>query len=208
MRDLDLLPKWYRQTLSHRKLVVAQGWITVGLGLALSTWVVLVQQSIHSARGAWFSLEGQLNQSKSQLDEMALLEERRRQWLAQAQVISRLGLHVEASRLIRALDTAMPREISLSQLQVDTEEKIPEAVPAGRLVAAPANQSVVRQLRVTLQGVAPTDLDLANFMSQLSTVPFFEQVTINYVKELYDNGRIMRSFEITFSVPLNPTIEP
>jgi Tfp pilus assembly protein PilN len=207
MRELDLLPKWYRQTLSHRKWVVAQGWITVALGLGLSTWVVLVQQSIHSARGAWFSLEGQLNQSKSQLDEMAVLEERRRQWLAQEQVISRLGLHVEAARLIRALDTAMPREISLSQLQVDTEEKKPEAAPAGRLVTA-ANQSVVRQLHLTLQGVAPTDLDLANFMSQLSAVPFFEQVGINYVKELYDNGRIMRSFEITFSVPLNPTIGP
>jgi Tfp pilus assembly protein PilN len=206
MRELDLLPKWYRQTLSHRKWVVAQGWITVALGLALSVWVVLVQQNIHSARGAWFSLQGQLKQSKSQLGEVASLEERRRQWLTQAQVISRLGVHVEASRLIRALDTAMPREISLSQLQVDTEEKKPDAPPAGLLVDA--NQTSLRQLRLTLQGVAPTDLDLANFMSQLSEVPFFEQVAITYVKELYDNGRIMRSFEITFSVPLNPTMEP
>ena len=54
-------------------------------------------------------------------------------------------------------------------------EKKPEAAPTGRLVTA-TNQSVVRQLRLTLQGVAPTDLDLANFMSQLSAVPFFEQV--------------------------------
>jgi Tfp pilus assembly protein PilN len=207
MRELDLLPKWYRQTLSHRRLVVTQGWVTVALGLGLSTWVALAQQSIHSERTQLTNLESQVTQSKSDLDEMAALQERRRQWVVQEQMISRLGMHVEAARLIRALDTAMPREISFSQLQVETEERKPDPAPNARLVVAGA-PSIVRQLRLTIQGVAPSDLDLANFVSQLSAVPFFEQVAINYVKEIDESGRLMRSFEITFTVPLSPTIAP
>jgi len=59
-----------------------------------------------------------------------------------------------------------------------------------------------RQLNVRLNGVAPTDVDLANFMMRLSGVRFFENVSMSFAKDRSEGGHLMREFEITFSLNL------
>jgi hypothetical protein len=54
--------------------------------------------------------------------------------------------------------------------------------------------------------MSPSEAQLASFMTQLSSVPFFEQVSTSYVKESQESGHVLRAFEITFSVPLNAPI--
>lgn len=203
MRELDFLPKWYRQQRRHRRLVVAQGWATVLFGFALSTWVGVVQQNISSSRSALRSLQNQLSQSHSQVVEMAKLEERRRVWASQEAMLNKLGLHVEAARLIRALDAAMPQPVSLVSLKVDT---LQQRATLAKLVEAGQPPPVERKLRVTIEGMSPSEAQLASFMTQLSSVPFFEQVSTSYVKESQESGHVLRAFEITFSVPLNAPI--
>jgi hypothetical protein len=56
---------------------------------------------------------------------------------------------------------------------------------------------------VTIRGVAPTHVDVANFVVQLSNVPYFEQVSLGYGRDNMLNGHLMREFEVTFFVNLN-----
>ena len=98
-----------------------------------------------------------------------------------------------------ALDSLMPKQMSLTQLTLDNEEHVdPSAIQQAR----GADAAVERRLKIRVQGVCPTDVDLANFMTQLAAVPYFESVNNTYARERTDNSRVMREFELTFNVNL------
>jgi hypothetical protein len=58
-------------------------------------------------------------------------------------------------------------------------------------------------MKVKMIGVAPTDVDVMNFLTRLGDVPFFEQVYMTYAKDRPENGHVMREFEVTFCLNLN-----
>lgn len=191
MREMDFLPGWYKQSVRHRRIVLWQSAATAAVALGIFLGMLLIHHRVESARASLAALQNGLIDGKSRMKAMEQLTDRQKHWRAQEQLMNKLGLHVEAARLIHALDTAMPAEVSLVGLQIDADEY---AKPAGH------------RLRVRLQGVAPSDADLANFMIRLGELPLFEQVTAGYVKEFSENGHILRSFEVSFSISLNPPI--
>ena len=191
MRELDFLPGWYKQSVRHRRIVLLQSGATAAIAFGIFLGMLLIHHRVESAKASLASLQNGLIGGKSRLKAMEQLTDRQKHWLAQEQLMGKLGLHVEAARLIRALDTAMPAEVSLVGLQIDADETV---------------KRTGHRLRVRLQGVAPTDADLANFMIRLGELPLFEQVTAGYVKEFTENGHVLRSFEVSFSMNLNPPI--
>ncbi len=60
-----------------------------------------------------------------------------------------------------------------------------------------------RNLRVRLQGVAPTDVELATFLTELNKVPFLEHVAPTYARDRREAGHVLREFELTFTINLN-----
>ena len=191
MRELDFLPDWYRQSLRHRRMILWQGGATMAIALGIFLGMLLMHHRVESARAGLQVTKNALAEGTARLKEMDQLTDRHKQWLAQEQIMAKLGLNVEATRLIRALDTAMPQEVSLVGLQFDAEESA---------------KSTGHRLRIRLQGVAPTDSDLATFMTRLGELALFEQVTAGYVKEFSENGHLLRSFEVSFSMSLNAPI--
>ena len=188
MRELNFLPEWYKQSLRHRRIIRWEGGMAIAIGVGIVAGMLWMHHGIESAKASSRAIDNGLSREKVKLKEMDQLSERHKQFLAQEQIMTRLGLHVEAARLIRALDSAMPQEVSLVGLQIDADEP---------------GQSTGHRLRIRLQGVAPTDADLAAFMTRLGEVPLFEQVTAGYVKEFSEGGHLLRSFEVSFSISLN-----
>lgn len=201
MRELEFLPEWYPHARRRRRIVLLQGWLTVLLILGMGAYLGLADRNIRIAEQSVGALSGQLSQTASQLFEMDKLESRMRQLRQQDQIIQRLGLHVEAGTVVQTLDGILPRQMALLGLQLDNEERVEvSAVQAAKLGG---DAPVDRRLRVKMQGVCPTDVDLANFMTQLSSIAFFENVNITYAREKGEQGHVMREFEVTFSLNLN-----
>ena len=200
MRELEFLPDWYPQTRRRRRLVVLQGWLILVLAAGMAAHLVLADRNIRVAEKSLAALQGQLDQTNAQLAEIDKLDNMRRQGRQQEQLISRLGFYVEACKTLDTIDALMPKQMALTSCQLDNEEKTDPGVSA--IQAAKADQLIDRRLRVRIQGVCPTDVDLANFMTQLSAVPFFDAVNNTYAREKAENNRVMREFELTFSVNL------
>jgi hypothetical protein len=40
-------------------------------------------------------------------------------------------------------------------------------------------------------------------MTQLSTIAFFDQVSVTYARDKSDNGHVLREFEVSFMLNLN-----
>ena len=201
MRELEFLPDWYPQTHRRRRLIVLQGWLTLVMVAGMGSWILLKDRNNTLDERILAVQTAQLDQTYAQLAEVDKLDSLRRQLRQQEEVISRIGFAVEACKAVNALDDRMPRQMALTGIVLENEERVDRSALAAN--RGPNNEpSVDRRLKVRVQGVCPTDVDLANFMTQLAAVPYFESVNNTYARERTDNSRVMREFELTFSVNL------
>ena len=203
MRELEFLPEWYPQSRRRKRIVLLQGYMTLLMAAGLIAWLFLAHRNTQTAAATLAGINNQVfqtHQEMHQLEEQVALKS---QLLVQRQIVEKLGMPVEMSRLLYALDQKLPPQVSLTSLSFDTQEqlKIATSLAAARL--ATQGDNVDRRLHVRLDGVAPTDNDVANFLTGLSRVPFFDDVAMSYSRDQTDNGHVMRDFEVTFSVNLN-----
>jgi Tfp pilus assembly protein PilN len=207
MREPDFLPDWYPVLRRRRRAVRWQMWITVAVFAALALWMTQSLQRTAQARQAVIALDAQIGQTSIELvklHELMTLQDQLRQ---QSDVVEKLGPHVPAARLIEVLDEAMPHEISLLELSQTIEERSRPAPPADRGAAAPA-PGLLRRLKLTVSGVAPTDVELATFLARLASLHNVEEVSLAYVRDRSQSGRIMREFAVTFSIDLSGEVNP
>lgn len=205
MRELEFLPSWYPQLRRRRRLLVIQLWATITLALGLMAWVAITDRTIMQKQGESRTLDRQLKQSRSDLDELAQMLDKKKSLEKQEQVAAQVGTHVEVSRLLALLNQIMPKEMSLTSASFDTEEKqvANDAKPAGKgSAAAEKTQTVSRTLVVHLHGVTPSDADWATVLAKLGNIPFFQNVQLEDAHEKTDQGHVMREFEVSCSIDL------
>jgi hypothetical protein len=91
--------------------------------------------------------------------------------------------------------------MALTGVQLENEEKVDTS--AVQQAKGTGDAPVDRRLKIRMQGVCPTDVDLSVFLNQLAAVPFFEQVNVSYAREKSQNNHVMREFEVSFALSLN-----
>jgi hypothetical protein len=203
MRELEFLPGWYPQTRRRKQRIKLHGWILFVLILGLGMWIFESHRKVSAAESWLQDLRGALVQSQAEqklLDEQLTL---RKQLQEQEQLIASLGYPVEMTRLLQTLDTLMPKEMSLTEFDCQTEEQPVQVTGLAVARGAEKQKLVNRRMRVKVVGVVPSDVDLANLLAGLTNVPFFEQVALTYSRGRIDGGHVLREFEVTFWMNLN-----
>ncbi|HEV7300385.1 MAG TPA: PilN domain-containing protein [Tepidisphaeraceae bacterium] len=205
MRELDFLPAWYPRLRRKRMLAVAQAWAATALLVAAASWVFAEHRLARASEARLVELAAALDRTQvdlHKLDDLLALEGR---WRHRDRVMIKLGLHVEATRLIEKLNEVMPPEMAVLALELETADAKADAaraIDSNDDAVASLDMPPDRQLNVRLHGVAPTDVDLASFMMRLSGVRFFENVNMSYAKDRSEGGHLMREYQITFSLNL------
>jgi Tfp pilus assembly protein PilN len=203
MRELEFLPEWYPQSRRRKRIVLLQGYMTLLLAAGLGVWQLLAQRNTQTAAAALVGIDSQISQTHQEMHQLEEQVALKGQLLVQQQIVQKLGLPVEMSRLLYALDQQLPRQMSLTNLTFDTQEQLKVASTLAAARFAVQGDNIDRRLHVRLDGVAPTDDDVANFLTGLARVPFFDDVAMSYSRDHAENGHVMREFEVTFSVNLN-----
>lgn len=207
MRELEFLPEWYPRIQRRKRLVVLHGWLTVVVAAGLCLWMLLARRNVQQAQAALSSISSEMVQTQSeqrQLDEQLAIKQ---ELQVKERIVAHIGFPMEMSRLLRALDAVMPKEMSLLEASFETQEQLvgPSGPAAAR--ATPDVEPVIdRQLKVRVVGVAPTDVDLANFLAGLNSYSFFRQVSLGKASDKSDSGHLMREFEVTFQIDLNQPV--
>lgn len=210
MPDLEFLPSWYTQLQRRWHVVRVESLLTVALVGALALWMVLAGRNRAAAETALASMQAQLADSQADLQQMHRLETLISGLKQKDQILRRVGgakwgTHVEATQLIGRLEQIVPPGVSLLGLELEMAEVPVPVSGISKAAAASENAApaVKRQLRVRLQGVAPNDVELAEFLTELNKVSFFDQVTPTYVRDRREGDKALRQFELTFTVSLN-----
>ena len=206
MREVEFLPEWYPKVRQRRRMVALQAWITLILLCGVGLWIVTAQRNVHAREIELAGLRTDFDQSETELQRLEELLEIQRRLGQQDAIFLRIGRPVEATRLLTTLEQLMPRDMALLDLTVNTEEA---PRPAGTLAARAQQQrgrteSPQSSLRLRLRAVAPTDIDLAEFIRMVTARPFFHNVELVYSHERQQQGRLMREFEVTFTMDLVP----
>ncbi len=202
MREVEFIPTWYPQVRRRRRMVVLQAWMTLVVLAGLGTWVTLAARNTRDFQARLNRVDRELTASRSELKVIEELMTLRKELMKQSQVLAKVGSHAEAARLLATLDEAMPKSTALLELSLTTEETHPVSL-AGARAAQEKDRGMERRLNIKLTGVAPTDVEVAGFLDNLTGKPFLEDVRMTGSKPRLDNGRVMREFEVYFSLNLN-----
>ncbi len=209
MREVEFLPAWYTVVRRRKLAVTIQAWATVGLAIALIVCTGIARFRVLTARNELISLRHDMAKTQEDLNRLDSMTQIKRRWSEQGQVLSKIGVSVESTRLLGLIAQSTPESISLIGMNLTTEEKIDAAKTLVNVRASRDKEPAIdRKLRVRLQGVAPSNAEVADMMTRLASNSFLEDVSMGYTKDSDQSGRLVREFEVTFALDLDaPTKE-
>ena len=206
MRDIEFLPTWYPGVHRRKRAVVIQGWCTLGVVVVLGGVTLGQRWQAHHAELTVSNYAHSIEQSRQELSSLSRKLEFKGELRQQEEIIARLGLNVDTTRVITELEAAMPPKVALTGLSIETQEPPRQTIDQSglrtRSVSDVGAQSD-RRMKVQVTGVAPSDLELGQLVTRLNAVKFFDDVQWMGDHEVSRLGRVMREFQVTFTLNLN-----
>lgn len=195
-----------------------------GVVLAVATACVVCVFGVNRLRlmsisSAQEQVEAQCKEAAKQIDELKQLQLRERDMLRKIAVTSSILERVPRSYLLAQITNALPDLTSLTLVRMKTTIKRKSAssrnkakrnskargAKTGKEVKKAEEKQ--RQIIFTVSGLAPTDVEVASFMSRLSACPLFGNVDlVRSEKSDYSKEVRLRQFTLEFEL-VTDTIE-
>jgi hypothetical protein len=215
MHDTNFLPEEYMERrLQRRTNAISLALFVVVMGAVVAAYYVTDRQ-----RSEIRSLQGQVNQrfeeAAKRLEQLDMLQRRKDAMVRKAQVSAALIERVPRSVVLAELVNNMPVALSLLDMNLSTRvlQTAPRPTTAlqqarqTRAAAAAAADAMpeLPQTEITMYliGQAPTDVEVAQFMTALGQSPMFDDVNLVFSEEDHVDGRPMRRFRIEMRLDQN-----
>lgn len=211
MRDTNFLPEEYMERrLQRRTNAISLTLFMVMMGAVVAAYYVTDRQ-----RSEVKTLQAQVNRqiedAAKRLEQLDELQRRKDAMVRKAQVSAALIERLPRSVVLAELVNNMPATLSLEDMNLSTRV-LQTARPATALqqtrqtrAAAEAQADAAPELPQTevtmyLIGMAPTDVEVAQFMTALSASPLFNDVNLVFSEEEYVDDRAMRRFRVEMAI--------
>jgi Tfp pilus assembly protein PilN len=216
MKVIDFLPNDYLAMRNRHRANLAclaiAGTVMVALGLVITLLFV----NKVGAGQVLAVVEQQYQQASQQLNELKQLEERKADLLRKVALSTTLLERVPRSNILARLTNHLPRGTSLTLLTMKVEEVEVRASEINAdaktdksAAAAPANKNAksgkpetvrMKQYVFRLDGVAPTDVEVAEYITRLNADALFRNVDLQFSEELAKekDGVAGRRFQLMF----------
>jgi len=203
MNEIDFLPERIKDQRMLRRQLIRQGYLMVLCIAGLGVMTYVFQLRVDKAQG---ELE-MLRSRGRDMDSQIVLRDELNQQLAELMIKSRieeqLGRRVGTLDILGELQKVMPESLTLTNMTMETVTVQVVADPAEKRNASnqpvsgkgAAKETTVKRVRLVLTGMAPTDVDVANFIGQLAGSKCFEDVSMGYAKNVSFRNRVAREFQ-------------
>lgn len=215
----SFLPKDYVKGKQEVRFVA----ITVSLFLVVMLAVVgaflVTNRRWATVRDQQRVISAQYESEKAKLDQLKTLETQRDEMLSKAQITTALLETAPRSVLLAELVTNLPDEATLLQAKL-VSKRIKQAPSVEAAKAAskaksksksksdkeePAKPPVVQppkfEYTLTVTGVAPTNNEVADYLSRLQRSPLLKSVELTFIDDTKLQDLELRKFEIVAQLP-------
>jgi len=212
MRVTNFLPRDYLQRRGIRRA----NWTCVGIAAAtlvlIGAVVAFVLVRSWGMAGVRLLTEMQYREASRQIDDLKQLEQRKAGLLRKVDLSTALLERVPRSHVLARLTNHLPEHTSLTSMTMQVEEiKVQldepptgdDAKTGGKTPKSARGKNQprvarVKRLRFRLDGLAETDVEVAEYISRLHTDPLFESVDLQFSEEFpYEEGVTMRRFQMS-----------
>lgn len=228
MSNASFLPEDYVAQKTERRTNLICLTLFVVVMAAVGGAFLVTNRQWTQVRSAQQAINEQYQEAALRIDKLNTLERQKEQMLNKAELAGALVERVPRSILLAELINRMPARLNLMELELSSERlkstpvKATEEVRAttGRMgeakraktkqeAEAEQEQKKVEPPRykvtLTMVGVAPSDLEVSRYMSELNAYPLVRDVSLDYSQEKEIEGRAMRQFKILMT--LNPSAD-
>jgi len=214
MQVMNFLPRDFTERRGRRRAnLLCLGLTGVAL-LALAGVCALHVMRAFGASSLRAVVEQQYREAGRQIEQLKLLEDRKAGLVRKVEFSADLLERVPRSHILARLTNALPSDTSLQVLVMSTVEvEVPAPKPTttkeGDTPASKGSKSKRpekirrREIQFRLDGLAVTDVQVAEYIARLTADPLFEEVNLKFSEEFpYEPGVTMRRFELTFRLSL------
>lgn len=211
--QVEFLPDRVQQHRHRRRRLLHQGYLLAVCVAVMGILTYVRGGRIAEARGNLATIEKSRSNLQRQVAMITPLERQMADLLIKKQIDEELGSRTDCTAVLAELCRITPENVAMASLDLQTVELSAEAsAHSGRsaplsvralrgarptVVRKPAVAAAtgVRRVRLVVTGLAPTDVDVANFIGQLSSSRLFEDVNMGYTKTVVFRGRSAREFQ-------------
>jgi len=200
---VDFLPEDYvaAKSRSRANLLCFALFLVVMVGIG---WAFVVnQQRDAEVRALDDQVNDQIAQASRKLQQMRDLNSRKQAMLEKARVTGMLLQRVPRSLILAELTNAMPKECSWLGWKLATTKARPRPTSGNvsrlqaRLLARRAAEQIEQQtVKLVIEGLSPTDLEVSKFMAAIKICPLFDNVNLVSTVEYKQTNEILRKFQI------------
>jgi Tfp pilus assembly protein PilN len=215
MKDASFLPEDYLAKLAERRTNVVSLTLFVVVMAAVFGAFLVTNRQASQIRQAQADINEQYKGAALKIDELNELESQRDKMLHKAELATALVERVPRSILLAELINRMPSRLSLQEFEIkSTPIKAPPPKPSGTQSLRDKNKGPERiatreeaqetktveapkyVIEIIMVGVAPTDLEVSRYITELNAYKLLQDVTLKYSVQTTINEQTLREFRV------------
>lgn len=207
MADLSILPDDYLEMRVQRRTnLISLTLFIIVMGAVVAAYYVTDRQR-SEVKTLKAQVDAQFEDAAKRLEQLDQLQARKAQMLRKAEVSGALIERVPRSVILAEMINNMPATVSLLQFDLSTKVMSNGPRPSTAMErakkdrkaaeqAAAGPQVPVKRASIYIIGLAPTDVEVAQFMASLSQSHLFRDVNLVFSEEDTLDGRQVRRFRV------------
>lgn len=203
MNEVNFIPASYLQRQRNRRSGFRQAGLVVVLAVLLSMWYAASSRSLGELRQLAESVERDVASAQSRVNEISRLREEEHALQRQARTRTELSPTINTVDVIGTIVQAIPPSLALRDLKLSSTRPTPPAKVEGAASSTLSKPAQVEPMKLTLVGLAPADVEVADFIGRLSASPIFTNVKMVYARPVQAEDLHAREFQIELEVPLD-----
>lgn len=212
--QMSFLPEDYvERRIEHRTNLICLSLFVLVLGGVVAAWFVTTRHEADIRRQRE-QVNASYTEAARRLEQLQQLEERRTQMMRKAQTTASLVEPVPRTFLLADLINRMPSTLSLLEWSITSKQQAAPVVLTKKSALAIKNDAKKKDkddkadepppprytVSVSMVGVAPTDVQVAQYMASLSRSPLLDDVNLVFSEETKVDENLMRRFRIEMVV--------
>jgi hypothetical protein len=212
-RDMSFLPEDYLEKRAQRRTnAISLALFIVVMGSVVAAYYV-TNEKRREVQNLQQHVNSQFERAREQLNKLNDLQAKKDHMVRKARVTSVLIERVPRSIILSEMTNKMPTNLSLVEMDLETrvvrqaqaptrleQEKNRRAAQPGGPQQQAAPEVPLTEVTIRLIGIAPTDVEVSEFMSSLNLCPLFDNVNLIASEQAVIDNQVMRRFRLEMTL--------